>query len=437
MMNFTPDIPRYYTALAEWLAVMAFVMVLPQRFHRKRTWLMAGAALLVQTGFLVATGSVPLVWWLPCMMLAVVMMICFLRACCLVNWWEAIYYGMYAFVAAEFMASAEWQAEWFLWDNGVHFLAFWELLLVLGCYVSLGLLLWWMIRQRMPDDDRLEIRWQESLAATAMSLAVFAVSNLSFLTVRTPFTGYHDQEMAIIRTLVDWGGSVFLYSHLAQHSDLQMRTELQILRQILESQYSQYEQAKESVELINYKYHDLKHQIAVLRCEEDPQKRKEFLDEMEADIRRYEVQNKTGNKVLDTILTSKGITCAKYQIQFTCVADGALLGFMDTADICSIFGNALDNAISYEQTIADPEKRLIHVTVSRQKNFLMLRVENYLEKKPVMWAGIPISTKEQNGFHGYGIKSIRYTVAKYGGVVDIQTEHHWFDLQVMIPIDSP
>ena len=57
---------------------------------------------------------------------------------------------------------------------------------------------------------------------------------------------------------------------------------------------------KKSIELINYKYHDLKHQIAVLRSEADPGKREAFLDKMEADIKKYESQNKTGNKVLDT-----------------------------------------------------------------------------------------------------------------------------------------
>ena len=83
-------------------------------------------------------------------------------------------------------------------------------------------------------------------------------------------------------------------------------------------------QSKESIELINYKYHDLKHQIAVLRSEEDPQKREAFLDEMEAEIRQYEAQNKTGNKVLDTVLRIKRLYSNKNGITFTCVADGTL-----------------------------------------------------------------------------------------------------------------
>ena len=53
---------------------------------------------------------------------------------------------------------------------------------------------------------------------------------------------------------------------------------------MLQNQYAQYKQSRESIELINYKYHDLKHQIAVLRSETDSGKREEFLDKMEAEI---------------------------------------------------------------------------------------------------------------------------------------------------------
>ena len=53
---------------------------------------------------------------------------------------------------------------------------------------------------------------------------------------------------------------------------------------------------------------------------------------MEAEIRQYEAQNKTGNKVLDTVLTSKSLYCNKNGITFTCVADGTLLDFMDVMD---------------------------------------------------------------------------------------------------------
>ena len=256
---------------------------------------------------------------------------------------------------------------------------------------------------------------------------------MSYLTINTPFSGRYSFEVGNIRTLVDLGGIAILYAHLIQCCELRVRKELEAVQNVLQNQYVQYKQSRESIELINYKYHDLKHQIAFLRSENDPAKREEFLNRMEDEIRQYEAQNKTGNQVLDTVLTTKSLYCAKHGITFTCVADGTLLDFMDVMDICSIFGNALDNAIECELKIPDKEKRLIHVTVSKQKNFLILRFENYYEEALQYKEGKLVTTKKDKEYHGYGLKSIRYTVNKYDDKGRMTESQH----QNMLFVNSP
>ncbi len=54
-----------------------------------------------------------------------------------------------------------------------------------------------------------------------------------------------------------------------------------VLYLLLHTQYAQYRMSRENMELINHKYHDLKHQIAVLRKESDLDKREAYLDEIE------------------------------------------------------------------------------------------------------------------------------------------------------------
>ena len=61
-----PDIPRFYTALAEWLACMIFILPLKKRMAKKTIPLMAGA-LVVQSVFLVVTGNLIIYFWIPCM----------------------------------------------------------------------------------------------------------------------------------------------------------------------------------------------------------------------------------------------------------------------------------------------------------------------------------------------------------------------------------
>ena len=76
---------------------------------------------------------------------------------------------------------------------------------------------------------------------------------------------------------------------------------------------------------------------------------------MEEELSVFENMSKTGNQVLDTILAAKIFHCRKNHIQITCVADGKVLDIMHVIDLCSFFGNALDNAIKH--VILIPEER--------------------------------------------------------------------------------
>lgn len=189
-------------------------------------------------------------------------------------------------------------------------------------------------------------------------MAVYAASNLSYVSPDTPFSGKMTAEIYNIRTLVDLGGMAILFAHHMQLVEYRRKKERDALQNVLQAQYAQYRSAQDSIDLINKKYHDLKHQIAVLRSETSEEKA-HYLDAMEQEIRSYEAQNKTGNEVLDTILTSKSLYCQQHGITLTCVADGAALDFMDTMDLCSLFGNALDNAIESIEKL--PDLSLIHI----------------------------------------------------------------------------
>lgn len=434
MGNAIPDIPRIYTAIAEWAACLIFVIVLRKRFEKKKTYGIALVMLVVQIVFLCLTGNVSLWFWIPCMLIAYLCMTFFIYASCKTSYWESCYYGFFGFVIAECLASSEWQIFHACFSRAES-AAWWVHLLLMGLiYGGIVFIMIRLMQGHVPSDGYLDINRKDWFTALFIAIVVFAVSNISFVTRDTPFSGAYSQEIANIRTLVDIAGVAMLYAHFVLCCENKVRMELKSVQNVLQNQYQQYQQSRESIELIHYKYHDLKHQIEILRQEQDPQKRNAFLNQMENEIKQYELQNKTGNKVLDTVLTGKSMYCDAHGITLTSVADGSLLDFMDTMDICSIFGNALDNAIESVSMLSEPEKRLIHVTVSRQKAFLLIRVENYFEGDLHYAEGNLQTTKEDKSFHGYGIKSIRYIVNKYDGAVDIDAKENWFNLRILIPL---
>ena len=429
-----PDIPRFYTALAEWLSCLLCMRELVRRFSGWRFWGIAGTAFLVQSVFLVLTGGLEGPVWLMCMAAAVFLMFCFLRISCGSSSLDVGYVCVKAFVLAEFMASLEWQLHCFFFNVMGYESGWTGLLLLLAVYGGTCLVMHGISSRYISGTERMDTTGRELLFAAVIGLSVFLMSNIGFVYSQTPFSGKYASDIFNVRTLIDLGGLAILVAYHIQRLHLRAQHDLESMEMILHNQYTQYQQSQETLDLINYKYHDLKHHIIALRAEENKEKRNAYLDKMEDEIRNYEAQNKTGNQVLDTLLTAKSLYCMREKIALTYVVDGARLDFMDVMDICSIFGNALDNAIECEKKIPETEKRMIHVSMFVQQTFLIIRFENYCEGELNFEQNLPVTTKKQAEFHGYGLKSLRHTVHKYGGEVDIDVEDQWFRLKILIPL---
>jgi len=280
----------------------------------------------------------------------------------------------------------------------------------------------------------IEISQNDLLSFAGIAAMIFSISNISFVSANTPISGRYPAEIFYIRTLVDLAGIIILYSQREHKLSVKSKLELDAMKNLLNKQYEQYHISQESIDIINQKYHDLKNQIIAIRAERDGDKRERYLEDLENSIKYYEAQYKTGNEVLDTILTSKLITCLENNINVTCIADGKLLDFVPTMDLCSIFGNALDNAIESVLKIDDVEKRLIKIAVFAQNELLLIRFENFYLNPLEIYYGNFMTTKEDTSYHGYGLKSIKNITGKYGGSVSINTDNNWFRLVVLIPI---
>ncbi|MDR2157017.1 MAG: GHKL domain-containing protein [Clostridiales Family XIII bacterium] len=432
MTEIVSEIPRAYTALAEWGSCLMFVSMLPRKRSGPGLFLLAAGSLAVQTAFMTGTGNLPVGLWIPCMMIAVLMMFAFLFFTCKGSLPDIVCVCARAFILAELIASLERQVYWFFWPNDDAPPAG-KIVLLLGIYGMVLFLVRALEHRHIADVEKLNIAGKELLGVILVALGVFFISNISFATGNTPFSSRYPREIAIFRTLTDAGGYVILYAHYVLCCQARIRKELDAMRRILQNQYAQYKHSRDSIEHFNRIYHDLKHQLNALRAEYDPGKKDAWADVIMDDIKEYDVRSKTGNPVLDVILTGKQLYCNRHGISLTCVADGALLAFMNVRDVCTIFGNALDNAIESVRKIPDKEKRLIHVSVFKRKKFIMFRFENCYEGELRYESGLPVTTKEDADYHGYGLKSIRTAVRRYGGNASVHAQDGWFELDCIFP----
>ena len=226
---------------------------------------------------------------------------------------------------------------------------------------------------------------------------------------------------------------ILLWMQVSQIRRERIQRDFAVQQHLASQQKEQYELTKETIDLINRKCHDMKHQVEALKAAGEVKDRENYIKEVSESIRIYDAGIKTGSDVLDTVLTDKSLWCEARQITLTCVADGAKLSFLSPVDLYTIFGNALDNAMEYVSRLEEVEKRVISVSVWAQNGLVLIQVENPCEEALTFEGDLPGSTKEKDGYHGFGLKSIRNITEKYRGHMTVHNERGMFVLRLSFP----
>lgn len=429
------DPPGFLYATAYVIAVACFTIFIRRSPLKSKKRIPCLLLAVILPAFMVVTDGVQQVVFLICAAIEFGMIYGMMYFANDMDPVSTMYYTCHMFIIGEFCASLEWLLCYFITGGGsmIHpspVQMFWLVVI----YILVFAVIFGIGKKSYNQQVDLSISRREVKAVLIISVAIYTVSNLSYVPVNTPFSAQLPREIFNIHTWVDLGGVAILFAYHMQLMDLQMKVDFDNMQNILDMQYANYQISKKSVDMVNQKYHDLKHQINILREEFGSKDALEYLDKMQSEIESYEAQNKTGNKILDTILTGKSLYCQQNDIKLTVVADGSLVNFMDIMDISSLFGNALDNAIESVGAIHDKDKRLIHLTISQNKGFVRIRIENCYGGELDFENGLPQTTKKDRNYHGYGLKSIRSTVHKYNGSVTIDARDGWFELRILIPI---
>ena len=227
--------------------------------------------------------------------------------------------------------------------------------------------------------------------------------------------------------------SFILYAEYQLAFRTKLEVELATMSTLMESERHQYEIQRDLIDAINVKCHDIRHQIRHFQGG-DTDVSSDFLANLAREVDIYDSIVKSDSEPLDIILTEKGLVCEQEGITFSCIADGEALSFMAPADVYSLFGNALENAIEAVRGVEDPAKRAIGLDVRTSGEMLLVHVENYFSGELVMEDGIPQTTKADATRHGYGIKSMASIAERYGGTLATDVRGEVFSLNIAIPL---
>lgn len=206
-----------------------------------------------------------------------------------------------------------------------------------------------------------------------------------------------------------------------------LKEESKLMEHILYMQNEKYRLSKETIELINIKFHDLKKQLSFLGTADE-----EEVQRLYQAMNLYDMSIKSGNEALDIVLAEKSLLCEGQHIRLECMADGESLSFMNTSDVYALIGNAIDNAIESTLKVPELDRRFINISIKKTRELLTIHISNPYDGELQFLDGLPQTTKNDKNFHGFGMKSIQKVVEKYGGYLSIAAEDQFFVLNIIM-----
>ena len=214
--------------------------------------------------------------------------------------------------------------------------------------------------------------------------------------------------------------TLYAYRQLCQ--GFQVRAELQSLTQAAHEQKVYITEAQARYEQTKSFRHDIKNHLSVLdgllrggKLEEG----REYLKRLETVSESLSFPYQTGNPVVDILLGEK-LGLAKEIVAEVSLVLPKPCG-IDDFDLCVLFANALDNAIT--ACHSNDGAKAIRISGKQQGDFYMLTFENTCSDEPVPPAGT-------------GLSNIRAVAEKYHGAMLTEKTGRQYYLSVLLNISS-
>lgn len=209
-------------------------------------------------------------------------------------------------------------------------------------------------------------------------------------------------------------------------------SEMKSLNDKLDMQYNHYLSIQESQMKVRKLYHDINNHMACIK-ELQNEDVNEYIDSINEELKEYKNTFTTNNMILDIILNEKNSVCKKNNIELTCDINFSKCSFIEMIDISSIFSNIIDNAIEACKKVED--NRYISIRGTVVKSYYVIRCENSKNNKIKIKDKKIVTTKKDKFLHGIGLKSVKSSLDKYNGDLEIISDKNKFTINICIPID--
>ena len=197
---------------------------------------------------------------------------------------------------------------------------------------------------------------------------------------------------------------------------------------------------QESVKKVRSIRHDMNFHLATLKdFSINNKEATDYINSLLGDISDSEVYSSAGNIAFDSIINFKLKTAKDDNIKLDLSLFIPPVLNIEIADIVTILGNLLDNALD---AVAKIEDKMIKLDIEFSKSCLFIMIENSFGGTIKYAKGKSkkekcIATLKSEGEHGYGLDNIQKSVEKYNGYIDIAHCDNIFSVGIVLYVDSP
>lgn len=295
------------------------------------------------------------------------------------------------------------------------------------------MLIWLLARRIAPKNSLFSAKLWALLGCLA-SAPLFSTLSFTFWNAKNfNYAAYQSIATRIAYTILPFTclsalALLVALALLAKHEALERA---QKLAEVQEAYYKGLEREQRELRRLRHDMHN--HIIAAKTLlEQGGESAKSYLQELESLPEFASAKRYCENDIANALISSKADIMKEKMIDFDAKIALPSQIALPNIDLCSLLGNALDNAI--EAAEMTDEKDII-LRVKAAKNNFMMQVKNSYKNEPLKTkSGTFISGKKDKKSHGYGMEGMREISQKHGGMCEAEFASGKFSLVVNVPL---
>ena len=209
--------------------------------------------------------------------------------------------------------------------------------------------------------------------------------------------------------------------------------EYQIIEEKMRIEKSRAEDAEAIWDNIQRFRHDMKNHFSIIKGklnEGDIKSCEEYIDKIYPVVEKVGNLTHTGNSIIDYLINTKLSNDKGIQIIVSGYTE--IFNDIESADLVSLLGNILDNALEAVEKVSNPKDKRIELHFLQSNKNRIILCKNSIESS-VLKNNKDLKTTKKGGAHGYGNKIVSSISKKYGGFAGYLESDGMFCVQIVMP----